>query len=221
MLNGHNIGERILIMIAKEGVSYILAALCVAFIVCLVFGPLWGMLPGILCLFLIFFFRNPDRSIVCDERNVLSPADGKIMSIEECYEGKFLNETGVKITIFLSIFDVHVNRSPVKGEIMYQEYCCGRLQPAYRESVGQENERHALGIENGRVRVLVTQIAGALARRIISSVTLGTELEQGQVYGMIKFGSSTEIVVPKGVEVLVKKGDYVKAGITVLGKFVD
>ena len=168
-----------------------------------------------------FFFRNPDRSIVCDERNVLSPADGKIMSIEECYEGKFLNETGVKITIFLSIFDVHVNRSPVKGEIMYQEYCCGRFQPAYRESVGQENERHALGIENGRVRVLVTQIAGALARRIISSVTLGTELEQGQVYGMIKFGSSTEIVVPKGVEVLVKKGDYVKAGITVLGKFVD
>ena len=84
-----------------------------------------------------------------------------------------------------------------------------------------KKQARALGIENGRVRVLVTQIAGALARRIISSVTLGTELEQGQVYGMIKFGSSTEIVVPKGVEVLVKKGDYVKAGITVLGKFVD
>ena len=158
---------------------------------------------------------------MCDDRDVLSPADGKIMSIEECYESKFLNEPGTKITIFLSIFDVHVNRSPIRGEIMYQEYCCGRFQPAYRETVGQENERHALGIENGRVRVLVTQIAGALARRIISSVTLGTELEQGQVYGMIKFGSSTEIVVPKGVEVLVKKGDYGKAGITVLGKFVD
>lgn len=208
-------------MIAKEGVSYILAAVCIAFIVWLSFGLTWGVLPGILCLFLIFFFRDPDRSVVCDDRNVLSPADGKIMSIEECYEGKFLNETGIKITIFLSIFDVHVNRSPIRGEIMYQEYCCGRFQPAYRKSVGQENERHALGIENGQVRVLVTQIAGALARRIISRVTLGNELGQGQVYGMIKFGSSTEIVVPKGVDVLVKKGDYVKAGITVVGRLVN
>ena len=131
---------------------------------------------------------------------------------------QFLNEVGIKVTIFLSVFDVHINRSPIAGEIKFQQYTCGRFRPAYKESVGCENERHSIGIENENMRVLVTQIAGLLARRIVSWVTLGNVLTKGERYGLIKFASCTEIIVPKTVEILVKKGDRVTGGSTVIGR---
>ncbi|MDR3565842.1 MAG: phosphatidylserine decarboxylase, partial [Negativicutes bacterium] len=102
--------------------------------------------------------------------------------------------------------------------IKFQQYTCGRFRPAYKESAGCENERHSIGIENDRMRVLVTQIAGILARRIVSWVTLGSILRRGQRYGMIKFGSCTELIVPRTVEILVRKGDKVRGGETVIGR---
>ena len=105
------------------------------------------------------------------------------------------------------------------GEIKYQRYTCGGFVPAYKKAASFENERHAIGIENNGKHILVIQIAGILARRIISWVTLGHQLKQGECYGMIKFGSSTEIVMPKSVDVLVKKGDKVKGGVTIIGKY--
>ena len=119
------------------------------------------------------------------------------------------------------MFDVHVNRSPMAGEIKFQQYVCGRFRPAYKESVGCENERHSIGIENNGIRIVVTQIAGLIARRIVSWVTLGDTLQSGDRYGLIKFGSCTEVIVPNNVEIFVKKGDRVKGGVTLIGRIVN
>lgn len=206
--------------IVKEGYVYILGLSCATAAVYLLFGPYWSIIPGVLTCFIAFFFRNPKRYVPEDSRLIMSPADGKVMSVTEVFDDQFLQEDGVKVTIFLSVFDVHVNRSPIAGEIKYQQYTCGRFRPAYKESVGCENERHSIGIENGDVKVLVTQIAGILARRIVSWVTLGSVLTRGERYGLIKFASCTELIMPKNVEVLVKKGDRVKGGETVIGRLL-
>ncbi len=207
--------------IVKEGYIYIAA---LAFITIVVFGAIntyWSIIPGVFMGFITFFFRNPKRQIPADDSLILSPADGKVMSVCEVYDDQFLNEVGIKVTIFLSVFDVHVNRSPIAGEIKFQQYTCGRFRPAYKESVGCENERHSIGLQQGEMRVLVTQIAGLLARRIVSWVTLGSVLQKGERYGLIKFASCTEVIVPKTVEILVKKGDRVKGGETVIGRLLQ
>ncbi len=207
--------------IVKEGYIYIAFLALLTAIVALAAGPYWSVVPGTLLVFVTFFFRNPNRSVPEDSVLVLSPADGRVMSVCEVYDDQFLNEVGNKVTIFLSVFDVHVNRSPIAGEITFQQYTCGRFRPAYKESAGCENERHAIGLESENMRVLVTQIAGLLARRIVSWVTLGSMLEKGERYGMIKFGSCTEVIMPKTVEVLVKKGDRVKGGETIIGRLMQ
>ncbi|EAX46557.1 phosphatidylserine decarboxylase related protein [Thermosinus carboxydivorans Nor1] len=204
--------------IVKEGYVYIAVMALITIIVALAFGPYWSIIPGVLLAYVIFFFRNPERNVPDDETLVLAPADGKVISVCDIYEDQFLNEAATKVSIFLSIFDVHVNRSPIAGEIKFQQYTCGRFRPAYKESAGCENERHAIGLENKYMRVLVTQVAGILARRIVSWVTVGSILKPGERYGLIKFGSCTEVVVPKSVEILVKKGDRVKGGETIIGR---
>lgn len=204
--------------IVKEGYIFIVILAIITVIIYVTVDPYWSIIPAVLMVFITFFFRNPKRSIPNDDNLILSPADGKVMSVCEVYDDQFLNQVGVKVTIFLSVFDVHVNRSPIAGEIKFQQYTCGRFRPAYKETVGCENERHSIGLENDHMRVLVTQIAGILARRIVSWVTLGSILQKGERYGMIKFASCTEIIVPKTVEIVVKKGDKVKGGETVIGR---
>lgn len=203
--------------IAREGYIYI-GVLAVITVLSYKLNVYWSIVPGTLLLFVTFFFRNPERTIPDGSDLVVSPADGRVMSICDVFDDEFLQEEGIKISIFLSIFDVHVNRSPIGGEIKYQRYTCGRFCPAFKEVAACENERHSLGIENQRMRVLVTQVAGILARRIVSWVTLGSVLARGQRYGMIKFGSCTEVIVPKSVTIMVKKGDKVKGGETIIGR---
>ena len=207
--------------IVKEGYIYIASLAFITVVVFWTIGQYWSIIPAVFMGFITFFFRNPKREIPNDDRLIVSPADGKVMSVCEIYDDLFLNEVGIKVTIFLSVFDVHVNRSPIAGEIKFQQYTCGRFRPAYKESVGCENERHSIGLENGDLRVLVTQIAGLLARRIVSWVTLGSILRKGERYGLIKFASCTEVIVPKTVEILVKKGDKVKGGETVIGRLLS
>lgn len=204
--------------IVKEGLPFIGIMSCITALVAVISNAYWAILPAIICGFFIYFFRNPRRKIVYDPSHLLSPADGKVMSITEVSDDEYLGEAGTKVTIFLSPFDVHVNRSPMEGTIKFQQYVCGRFRPAYKAIAAWENERHAIGIESPHCRVLVTQIAGILARRIVSWVTLGTDLSQGQLYGMIKFGSCTELIMPRNVEVLVNKGQRVRAGVTVIGR---
>lgn len=204
--------------IVKEGYIYIGILFLSTFLVGLAVDKYWSIVPGVLFVFVTFFFRNPRRTIPDDDKLIVSPADGTVMGVFEVHEDQFLEEDAIKVVIFLSVFDVHINRSPIAGEIKYQQYTCGRFRPAYKESAGCENERHAIGVENEHMRVLVTQIAGLIARRIVSWVTLGNILEKGQRYGMIKFGSCTELVVPRSVEILVKKGERVKGGETIIGR---
>ncbi len=204
--------------VVKEGYLYITILLIIAVIFDMTINLYWSIIPAVLAVYTTFFFRNPYRKVPLDENLILSPADGKVMAISKIYDEEFLFAEAQKVTIFLSIFDVHVNRSPIAGEIKFQQYTCGRFRPAYKEAAACENERHAIGIENNKIKVLVIQIAGILARRIVSWVTLGNVLEQGQRYGLIKFGSCTEIIMPSNIEIVVKKGDRVKGGETIIGR---
>ena len=205
-------------VIVKDGYPFIIGAIILTLIVYYFFGMAAAVVPAVLAAFFMYFFRNPSRSMPYDPNILYSPADGTVMAVEDIYDDEYLNEPATKVTVFLSVFNVHVNRSPIDGEIKYQRYTCGQFVPAYKKSASFENERHAIGMDNGRIRVLVIQVAGLLARRIVSWVTLGHELQQGECYGMIKFGSSTELIVPKNVEITVKKGDTVVGGITVMGR---
>ena len=205
--------------VVRAGYIYIAAALFLAVVMYFGFGVAVAVPFVVLACYFTYFFRNPDRTIPTDEHLVVSPADGTVQDVVELEDDDFVKGPCTKIIIFLSVFNVHVNRSPIAGEIKCQKYVCGRFRPAYKDEVGFENERHMLGIENEKgFRVTVTQIAGILARRIVSWVTLDDNMSKGQVYGLIKFGSCTELVVPRNVEVLVKKGDKVRGGESVLGR---
>lgn len=205
--------------VVREGYIYIAAALFLAVVMYFGFGVAVAVPFVVLACYFTYFFRNPDRTIPTDEHLVVSPADGTVQDVVELEDDDFVKGPCTKIIIFLSVFNVHVNRSPIAGEIKCQKYVCGRFRPAYKDEVGFENERHMLGIENEKgFRVTVTQIAGILARRIVSWVTLDDNMSKGQVYGLIKFGSCTELVVPRNVEVMVKKGDKVRGGESVLGR---
>ncbi|MDU1552482.1 phosphatidylserine decarboxylase family protein, partial [Veillonella sp.] len=177
-----------------------------------------AIISFILALFFVNFFRNPKRVIPQDPDLILSPADGKIMDISDVYEDIYLHKECKKVTIFLSVFDVHANRAPIDGKITYRHYTMGSFLPAFKDDVGFENERHTICIENDRTSVLVTQIAGLLARRIVSWTDLDSVLERGQLYGMIKFGSCTELYMDKDVELFVEKGQHITGGDTVIGR---
>ncbi len=207
--------------IIKEGYGFIAAAFLLALVVGYAFSPYAAVVPTVLAGFFMFFFRNPSREIPTDSSVVVSPADGKVMDIVPVENDDFVAEPGMKVIIFLSVFNVHINRSPIEGQIKCQQYTCGRFRPAYKDTVGYENERHMIGIENENLQVTVTQIAGILARRIVSWVTLDDVLDKGERYGLIRFGSCTEIVMPKNVAVQVKKGDKVIGGETIIGRVKD
>ena len=205
--------------VVREGYIYIAAALFLAVVMYFGFGVAVAVPFVVLACYFTWFFREPDRTIPTDEHLVVSPADGTVQDVVELEDDDFVKGRCTKMIILLSVFNVHVSRSPIAGEIKCQKYVCGRFRPAYKDEVGFENERHMLGIENEKgFRVTVTQIAGILARRIVSWVTLDDNMSKGQVYGLIKFGSCTELVVPRNVEVLVKKGDKVRGGESVLGR---
>lgn len=206
------------IRIVKEGIPFIGAAWLVTLLVGIGIGWQWSIPPAVLTLFFMFFFRSPDRMIPTDPDTVVSPADGRVMAVETVTEKLFMGETCRKVTIFLSVFDVHVNRTPIAGEIKFRQYTVGGFRPAYKKTVGFENERHTIALVNERLTVVVTQIAGILARRIVSWKKLGDRLEKGELYGMIKFGSCTEVFLPLSVDVCVRKGDKVVGGETVIGR---
>ncbi|MGI6262491.1 MAG: phosphatidylserine decarboxylase family protein [Succiniclasticum sp.] len=202
----------------RQGYPFIGGMLLIAVILYFLFGLYGIVLPLVLAAYFAYFFRSPEREVKQDPSLFYSPADGTVMDVTEFYDDEFLNAEAKKVTIFLSVFNVHVNRAPVSGTIKYQRYTVGHYLPAYDKAAAFENERFAIGLEQGSLKVLVIQIAGILARRIDNWVNLGSELQQGEIYGMIKFGSCTELVVPREVEILSRKGDKVKAGITVLGR---
>lgn len=209
--------------IISEGYPFIGGCFVLTLLLGWSFHPLAAVIPFIFMLYFCYFFRNPKRQIARDASVILSPADGTVTDIVnlDADEDGFVKGPCTKVVIFMSVFNVHVNRSPMDGEIKLQKYYCGRFRPAYKDTVGFENEHHLLGIENGSLRITVKQIAGILARRIVSYVTLDDRLEQGELYGMIKFGSCLEVVMPREVSVTVAKGEKVTGGTTIIGRMKD
>jgi len=167
------------------------------------------------------FFRDPDRNTPKGDNIVVSPADGKVLIIKNIYDERYLKAEAKQISIFMSPLNVHVNRIPVSGIAEYVNYVEGKYLVAFHDKADTENERNEIGIKSEHGKVLFTQVAGFLARRIVSEVNRGDSLKTGERFGMIKFGSRVDVIVPKNWIVKVKKDDFVKAGETILYEIPD
>ena len=171
---------------------------------------------ALLFLFIVSFFRIPYRSLTKGERDVICPADGKVVVIEEIMEEEYFNDKRLQISVFMSPANVHVNRNPISGEVVYNKYHKGKYLVAWHPKSSTENERHSVVIKNDKAEILVKQIAGALAKRIINYLSVGQEVHQGNELGFIKFGSRVDVILPIGTKVNVQLNQVVKGGVTVL-----
>lgn len=192
----------------------------------LVFLGLIGHWPWITILglvatgFFAYFFRDPERPIPLEPGVIVSPADGKVISVDEVREKEFLECTARRVAIFMNVFDVHVNRSPVTGAVTEMRHKPGEYQAAFRQDAAVRNEQQAMVLDSGTgQRVLVVQIAGLLARRIIPFVKPGQQLARGERFGMICFGSRVDVYLPPDSPIQVKVGDRVKAGSSIIGRW--
>jgi phosphatidylserine decarboxylase len=196
--------------IAREGWPFILGAAAL-FGFCLALKLPWAPIAAlVLTAFIIWFFRDPERSVPAGDDVLVSPADGKVIELLPQPDG------GVKVGIFLSIFDVHVNRLPASGEITDVSYRRGRFLAAWNTIASDENERCAITIVHSRGTVRVVQVAGLIARRIICRIKPGQTGRQGERYGLIRFGSRVDTYLPAGAPVAVKIGDRVKGGADII-----
>lgn len=170
----------------------------------------------LLFLFIVSFFRIPYRSYTKGEREVICPADGKVVVMEEVLEEEYFNDKRLQLSIFMSPANVHVNRNPVSGEVVYKKYHKGKYLVAWHPKSSLENERHCVVIKNAKGEVLVKQIAGALAKRIVNYLSIGQEVDQGGELGFIKFGSRVDVILPLDAKLKVELNQMVKGGVTVL-----
>lgn len=207
--------------IAKEGYPLIFAAGILAGAALVMGWLLLGAFLGLLTLAVTSFFRDPDRVIPGDEGLIVSPADGKVVSIAHVQHPVVMPDADTRISIFLSPLDVHINRMPVSGVIEDIQYQPGKFMAAYKDDATAENERNVVHIlERGGKRLAVVQIAGVLARRIVCHAKRGDKLNRGDRFGLIMFGSRTDTYLPAGCRVEVVEGQRVKGGETILGRFV-
>ena len=171
-----------------------------------------------LLLFTLYFFRDPNRTLPDEDpdRIVIAPADGKVFLLHDIVESDYLKGPGKLIAIFLSPLDVHVNRNPINGVVELKDYHKGEFVPAFKDKSSEVNERTHIGVNGKHIRLLMKQIAGTIARRIVCPLEIGTQVQIGERYGMIKFGSRTDLLVPPGLEILVKPGDKVVGGQTII-----
>jgi phosphatidylserine decarboxylase len=172
----------------------------------------------LLFLFTVAFFRDPERTAPPDPNLIVAAADGTVVDIVESDENQVLKKRTRRVGIFLSIFDVHTNRAPVDGCVIYRQHRAGLCLDARRADCSEKNESMTWAFENPRVTIVVRQITGAIARRIVAWAQIGDELKKGERFGMIRFGSRTELYLPLNAEVLVKTGDHVLGGSTIIAR---
>lgn len=204
--------------VAKEGLPFIFGFLAAALIVSFIpffFFRIIGFVLFILGAFSVYFFRDPDRRILDDPSIIVAPGEGRILEVSEEFNPD-LGETSKVVRIFLSVFDVHVQRSPITGKVTKIEYHQGKFLDARNPRAAFENEQNTVVIENERCKVAVKQIAGFIARRIICGVRLGESVRLSQRLGLIRFGSQVDLYLPKDVELCVSKGDRVMSGVSVV-----
>jgi phosphatidylserine decarboxylase len=167
----------------------------------------------------LYFFRNPERIAVPDESSLYAPADGKVVAIEQTMENEYFNEPRIQVSIFMSPLNVHVNRAPISGDVTYYKYHPGDYLVAWHPKSSTHNERTTVVLKTFKgVEILLRQIAGAVARRIVCYAKDGGSFAQGQDLGFIKFGSRVDILLPLNAEIKVKIGDLVKGNLTVVAK---
>ena len=215
-------------MISKYGTDVVIRFILIAAIVMLCAftliesGFIRSAILMILCAAVIFvlnFFRDPNRNTPNDEGLVISPADGKVVLIKEFFESEYIHQEAVQVSIFMSPLNVHVNRFPISGEVSYFKYIRGKYLVAFNEKSSELNERTHIGIENSGYKVIFKQIAGAVARRIVADVIVGQKAKAGERFGMIKFGSRVDVIMPKKSEVKVNLGERVRAGESVIARY--
>jgi phosphatidylserine decarboxylase len=182
-------------------------------------GYLFSLLSAGFFIFILSFFRIPSRIKTLDDSLLIAPADGKVVVIEEVRDEEYFNgEKRLQVSIFMSPLNVHVNLNPLNGEVVYSRYHPGKFLVAWHPKSSTENERHSVVIKKGENQILIKQIAGALARRIVNYLNVGDRVSQGKELGFIKFGSRVDILLPPGTQVLVDLNQNVKGGVTPIAR---
>jgi phosphatidylserine decarboxylase len=184
-----------------------LAWLCVVFFIATL-----GLL-----LFLVSFFRIPARILTINDGQIICPADGKVVVIEETVDEEYFKTKRLQVSVFMSPANVHVNRNPIDGEVVYNQYHKGKYLVAWNPKSSTENERHSVVLKKGDKEILVKQIAGALAKRIVNYLEIGTKVKQTDEFGFIKFGSRVDLLLPIGTKLNVELNEVVKGGVTIIG----
>jgi phosphatidylserine decarboxylase len=172
-----------------------------------------------LSVWVVAFFRDPVRGGARGPRFIIAPADGKVVSIVDVDETAFLHARATRVSIFMNVFDVHVNRYPTDGTVAYRHYHAGKFGHAGSEKSSLDNEQSSVGLDTAKGRLLVRQIAGLVARRIVTDHAVGQRVGQGERLGMIRFGSRVDLFVPVGARVMVRVGDRTRAGVTVVAEW--
>jgi phosphatidylserine decarboxylase len=204
--------------IAKEGLPFLIPSALLTIVLGVMGWKILTFLGILFTLFIAFFFRNPKRKIPNLQNIILSPADGKIIHVAECEEGRFLKERALKVSIFMSLFDVHMNRAPTSGKVLERSYHPGRFLLANVEKSSLFNEQNAMILETeDRFKILLIQIAGFAARRIVCYVKAGDLLRKGEIFGLIRFGSRIDLYLPTEVKPIVRVGEHVKGGESIIG----
>jgi phosphatidylserine decarboxylase len=197
----------------RDGYFYGLALFAAAVVLGWLTRPAWAIIPGLLASFLLWFFRDPERAIPQEAGAVVSPGDGRVTDISTVTVG---NGKQIRVSIFLSVFDVHVNRSPIGGVVRDVRYQRGQFMNAMNAVSAEKNEQNIVTLEDHDQRIVFKQIAGLLARRIVFYPKVGDRLERGQRVGLIKFGSRVDLLLDASARLSVKVGDRVKGGTSVL-----
>lgn len=169
-----------------------------------------------LFLFLVSFFRIPNRALTVNGNSIVAPADGKVVVIEEVLDPEYFKDKRLQVSIFMSPLNVHVNRNPLDGEVVYNQYHKGKYLVAWHPKSSTENERHTVVIKKGNVEILIKQIAGALAKRIINYLYVGQKVSQASEMGFIKFGSRVDLLLPVGTKINVELNQMVQGGVTIV-----
>jgi phosphatidylserine decarboxylase len=206
------------IPIAREGYPFIAASLALTLAAYLVGYPwLWGPLLGVAA-FVVAFFRDPERDVPGGDDSIVSPADGRVIKVERLDDPRFLRGDALKISIFMNVFNVHVNRAPAAGGVVGIVYNPGAFFAANLDKASMENEQNAVVLETpSGARIAFNQIAGLIARRIVCRVKAGDALAKGQRFGLIRFGSRVDVFLPPGCREAVGVGDRVRAGSSIIG----
>ncbi len=215
-----------MIRTAPEGKWFILGAWTIAVALALAAARVgsagwWLLAAGWLAIaaWVVAFFRDPERRWALGDRILVAPADGKVVSVVQTEEPAFFGQSALRISIFMNVFDCHVNRYPADGTVAYRHYHAGRFLHAASEKSSLDNEQCSVGLATPRGKVLIRQIAGLIARRIVTDHPVGTAVRQGQRMGMIRFGSRVDLFLPVGTRALVRPGDTTRVGVTVVAEW--